>query len=336
MRVGNNPNKDLEYQDKEYFNQIIMPVYIPYLKEYFKEALDVLKLSLNSIFATVHTQKTYITIVNNGSCNEVVDYLNELHAQNKIQEIIHTENIGKLNAILKGLAGSNIPIVTITDSDVLFLSGWQHETFQIFNSHSNIGVVGLTPQFKMFETNVHNLIFDTLFSKKVKFEIPQNPQALVAFYKSLGWKDNYNKDYLHKILTLQLKNKKVCVGSGHFVASYRRTIFEENTSYIAAKMGAGSENYLDEKPLKKGYWRVTTFDNFAYHLGNSIEEWMLQYTLQPIDKELQYTAYKNNTKQSKLIYILKNKLFARLFKQKWIRNYYYKIKGLSPQERKEY
>ena len=57
--------------------------------------------------------KTFITIVNNGSCNEIKVYLDDLLDKNAIQELIHTQNIGKLNAILKGISGHQFELVTI-------------------------------------------------------------------------------------------------------------------------------------------------------------------------------------------------------------------------------
>lgn len=67
----------------------------------------------------------------------------------------------------------------------------------------------------------------------------------------------------------------VLIGSGHFVATYKKDIFEEIPSYFNYKMGGESEGYLDKIPLKKDYWRLTTADNYAYHMGNVLEDWML-------------------------------------------------------------
>ena len=78
------------------------------------------------------SKKTFITLVNNGSCENVLVYLNELFSQKKIHELIHTDNIGKINAVFKGLSGNNIELVTITDADVLFLSNWQSQTATVF------------------------------------------------------------------------------------------------------------------------------------------------------------------------------------------------------------
>jgi hypothetical protein len=45
-------------------------VYIPHQEGYFKDSLKILQLCINSLVATVHA-KTCISIVNNGSCDDV-------------------------------------------------------------------------------------------------------------------------------------------------------------------------------------------------------------------------------------------------------------------------
>lgn len=80
-----------------------------------------MQLCIESLLKTVHS-KTCITIVNNGSCKEVEDYLNILYQGAKIHEVIHTENIGYINAMLKGIADQNFPIFPNADADVLFLN----------------------------------------------------------------------------------------------------------------------------------------------------------------------------------------------------------------------
>ena len=150
MRVGNNPNKDLkELSNKlSYKHRIIIPVYIPSEGGYFKEALKIFKTCIISILKT-KSSHTAISVVNNGSCVEVENYLNTLFRSNKIQELIHTENIGKINALLKVLRTVNEDLITITDADVLFLNGWQDNTVKVFNAFPKASVVGIVPQFQL-------------------------------------------------------------------------------------------------------------------------------------------------------------------------------------------
>lgn len=119
MKIGYNPNKDKKQEPNDFFHQVVIPVYIPDSKDYFKDSLKILEYCLTSLFKTIHP-KTYITIVNNGSCIEVSNYLNDFQKNGKIHERINTTNVGKLNAIIKGISGHNFTFITTSDADVLF------------------------------------------------------------------------------------------------------------------------------------------------------------------------------------------------------------------------
>lgn len=338
MRIGFNPNKDQITKKSDYLHQIIIPVFIPHFEGYFKDSLVILKLCLQSLFNTVHN-KTFITIVNNGSCNEIKNYLDELHNNKKIHEIIHTENIGKLNAILKGLAGNNIELVTISDSDVLFLDGWQQETIKIFSHLPKVGVVGIVPQFGMYKVNSSNVLFDSFFSSRLKFIPVKNNEALVSFYDSIGWKRDYNPNYLEYVLGFEVDSSlSVLVGSGHFVATYKKDIFSQIVSNIPFKMGGISEQYLDELPLKKDYWRVTTYDNYAYHLGNTWEKWMDAFINKSNKTEVNniFGNFPINSKCSTFRYVMKNKIFKKLLFNSLVLRYFYKLKQLPKSMIKKY
>jgi hypothetical protein len=330
MRVGSNPHKDIAIKETPYNHQIIIPVYIPNQEGYFKDNFKIFQLCIESVFKTIN-DKTFITIVNNGSSNEVVNYLDTLFSNKKIHELIHTENIGKLNAILKGLSGNNIELVTIADSDVMFLENWQNETVTIFNSFPKAGVVGLVPQFRTFGYFCGNILLENLFSKKLKFSPIKNVEALKKFYFSIGWGEDYNKDYLKLMLTIESNSQTAVVGSGHFVATYKKEIFKEISSYIGYKLGGESERYLDELLLKFGLWRLTTNDNFAYHMGNVYEEWMSE-TLNSFKNEpvgiLSLTNRISLKTESKILFYIKNVLFIKFFNKRKYRRIFYNFKGM--------
>ena len=84
MRVGFNPNKDKQINTSDYFHQVIVPVYVPNLEGYFKDGLTILKYCIESLLKTSHSQ-TYFTIVNNGSCTEVIEYLVDLKHNKQIK-----------------------------------------------------------------------------------------------------------------------------------------------------------------------------------------------------------------------------------------------------------
>lgn len=328
MRVGHNPHKDQPEQPSVYLHQVIVPVFIPNHEGYFKDSFKILRLCLESLFATVH-DKTFITIVNNGSDQIVAEYLDGLLRDAKIHELIHTQNIGKLNAILKGLSGNAIELVTIADSDVLFLSNWQIETNKVFSAFPKAGVVGIVPQYRAFYVHSFNVIFDNLFNRQLKFIPVKNPEALKQFYRSIGWDDNSNPDYLKVSMGFELEDGFMAyVGSGHFVATYKKDIFEEVVTYIGYKMGGDSETYLDEIPLKKDYWRLTTHDNHAYHMGNVYEDWMGQITFNTRSDFEFKSRFPTQTYCSSWHYYVRNHLFRKLFKSRKFRQMLFLFKKM--------
>lgn len=338
MRVGFNPYKDLVHKNSNYFHHIVIPVYVPNQEDYFKDSFEILKLSLASLFRTIHN-KTYVTIVNNGSCKVIVDYLNELYQQNKIQELIHTSNIGKLNAVFKGIAGNNFPLITISDADVLFLNKWQEATYAVFENFPKTGAVCPTPSSRSLRTYTANIYWDLFFSNKLKFTKVINREALKKFGHSINDIDFYSKVQLEKYLTVANGNTKAVVGAGHFITTYRTEVFSDlRNPYTNYKLGGDSESkFLDIPVVKNGFWRLSTADNYANHMGNVIEDWMVDKfaTLEQQDIDIDFKVKLNST-SSKLSYFFKTKLFGKIILNKKVMCYYLFLKGLTLKEAKEY
>ena len=323
MRVGLNPEKDKKLEKPDYIHQVIIPVYIPHFQDYFKDSFKVFKVCLHSLINTVH-KDTFISIINNGSCDEVKLFLEDYLNKGLIHELINTVNIGKLNAILKGLAGYDFPLVTIADSDVFFCKNWQEETYNIFNAFPKTGTVGLVPQFNMFSNNCTNTIFDNFLKGNLGFYKVADPIDMWRFYKSIGWNINKDHFYFDSILGIEKKGIRACIGSGHFVATYRKEIFNKLLRYMPYRLGGTSEKYLDSAAMKFGLWKLTTYNNYAYHMGNVWEEWMdieVDNTSQLIPCDLSNYPIK---KEGNLIFFIKNKLFKKFLRIHIINNWFLK------------
>lgn len=331
MRKGKNPNKDRENITSSFSHQVILPVHIPNHEDYFSDVFKIFQYCLDSLLRTTHLE-TFITVVDNGCCIEVRNYLNDLLVQKKIQELILTENVGKLNAIIKGLAGHNFPLITISDADVLFLNNWQNETIKVFDECPKAGVVGVISQFLNYQSHCENLIWDYLLNDKLKFISVEDPEAMAAFYNSIGWTEDFPKERLKYTLGFNTGKIKACVGSGHVVATYRRELFrKELPVYNPFKMGGRSEELLDILAINNGYYRLTTNGNYAYHMGNKYEPWMdeksrkLKLTTVGESKGLLKTKVK---KPNKIALWTKKKLVKFIFKRKKLRLQFLKYKGL--------
>lgn len=326
MRLGANPNKDIIQGQNDFYHQVIIPVYIPNEEGYFKDSFTIFKYNLESLFKTIHSQ-TYVSIINNGSCSKVKDYLDELFKENLINELIHTDNIGKVNAVLKGLVGHSFPLVTISDSDVMFLDDWQKETYAVFDAFPKTGVVGLTPMINMSYYLTSNLFFNNLVSSKIKFSKIINLNAMLNFYKSIGRENEFNEIVDKRNFIINNKGINAVVGSGHYVATYRGDIFKIIKKFSNYKLGGDIEFQIDELAFKKGFWRMTTHDNYAYHLGNTEEEWMKE-ELEKLKKSnnLSCIEFKQWNTPSKLEHFIVNKLFQKILYSKLFRRFLEKNK----------
>jgi len=337
MRVGFNPNKDKVLPKSDYTHQVIVPVYIPHQKDYFKDSFQILQLCLESLFKTCH-DKTYITIVNNGSCIEVVNYLNQLQQEAKLQEVIHTTAIGKLNAILKGLSGHQFPLITISDADVLFLNNWQKATYEVFEIFPRAGVVSPVPNPKNLRYYTANIIGETFFSKNTAFSPVVAKAGMEAFAKSIGNESLFKAIHLEKQLTITRGSTTALIGAGHFVATYKGVSFDVlKQRFSTYSLGGDSEKLLLDKPATDlGLWRLSTQNNYAYHLGNVKENWMLDEFDNIISDSSTFENSVDNKVYSGVLNVFYMKFFSRLIFRKPFWQLYLRFKGLTSEEAKQY
>lgn len=331
MRKGINIAKNALLNKEVCNHRIIIPLYIPDESGYYKDSFRIFEMCLTSLLKTVQ-QKVKISVISNGCCKEVNEKLFRLHTNKLIDElIIELENIGKINSILKALRTAEERLITITDADVLFLNGWESEVIKVFKTFPKAGMVSPVPVFRTHFRYTSNIWMSYLFSEKLKFRNVKNPEAITRFANSLGWTVLHDK-LKDTILTLKKENTTAVVGNSHFVGTYKREIFNAipatNTVY---KLGGSSEKlYTDLPVLRYGGFRLATYNNYAYHMGNALEPWIIE----------QYEGLKDELKKIDSLDSLPllNKdflsytfsiLFSKLFHLKIIKKYLLKHKGLN-------
>jgi len=303
------------------------------MEGYYKDSFEVFNMSLQSILKTSAT-KLKISVVSNGSCNEVNTKLSKMQNIGLIDElIIEKEAIGKINSILKALRTAQERLITITDADVLFLNGWEEEVIKVFKSFPKAGMVSPVPIFRTQLRHTTNIWLRYFFSNKLKFREVKNPEALTRFANSIGW--SYLSDNLKDvILTLNSKNNTTAVvGNSHFVGTYKKEVFAMLPSGNSTfKLGGSSEElYTDLPVIKSGGYRLATYDNFAYHLGNTIEPWMLEENarIKEVNKTKIDLSKLYVLKPNRFKYFFTEKIFNKLFYIKRFKKMSYKLKGLN-------
>ena len=280
MRIGVNPEKENNQLSVDHYHRVIIPVYIPNLTEdYFKDGLTIFKLCIESLLTTIHS-KTRVSLIDNGCCAEVQDYLSELYSTHEaIDQLLNSKiNLGKVNAIYSAVKSNLEPLITISDADVMFLPHWQQEVEKIMRDFPECGMVSPVPSSKGYRSEfVNSTVYYGVFKGKIAFKDVISPDGLIKFQESIG-REMYDKIHLEKYLTVSNKTRSAVIGCGHFVATMRAEVFKSSPPEVCQhKIVGGSEStYFDEPNDLGGFLRLATLDNYAYHLGNRFEPWMKQ------------------------------------------------------------
>ncbi|NHM01122.1 glycosyltransferase family protein [Flavobacterium difficile] len=339
MRKGTNTSKEQTISKREVNHRVIIPLYIPHTDEYYSEAFEIFEMTLMSLHKT-STYPNLVSVISDHCCDSINYKLLELKEKKLIDElVIQTQNIGKLNAILKVLRTVDEEFVTITDADVLFVNDWDKEVFHVFSSFPKAAVVSPVPVFRNQLSYTANIWVDYFFSKKLAFQPVKNPDALEKFAKSIGW-DSLEPRFKDVIVTLKAENDTLAVVSAtHFVATYKKeylkNIPKENSIF---KLGGNSEGkYLDKPPFDLDGYRLATYDNYAYHLGNKTELWQKEYysALSETEK-IPFPAISNFKPGKSFVKKIIEKLLVKALSNTKIYNMLLLRKGLTKQQLKTF
>lgn len=271
MRVGINPSKLDPRVPKIYYHRIIIPVFIPNFNGYFQKILDVYKTCLESARLTQHARSA-ITVIDNGSCEEVKFWLRELLDQGKIETLItRSSNIGKVDAILGVARSCREDIFTIADSDILFKNGWQEAVENVFLNFPGTGSVAPFPiarHMYYYSSAVQRAVVKRKF--KFSFEKSDEIQGIKDNYSCYNW--SFDEEY-DAILPVITNGKfKAVIGSGHQVMTIRReAIFKMPFEPSFIKISSNSENFWIDKPIDdSGFLRLSTPYTWVDHMGNEL------------------------------------------------------------------
>lgn len=276
MRSGTNPQKAQEKIRLENKLRVIMVVFIPNTVGFYANSLEVFKLSLRSLIGS-NSDQYKITVVNNGSCQEVQDFLASFSGKEINTIIHHSKNIGKIDALIGAARGARESLITLTDADILFLKNWFPATQEVFHAFKKAGSVSPIPFRHGFYYGTSSVLKDILL-KKLKFQrlkIPENFADHNKYLESINW-GNEKTDSLDWPV-VQKANVRAIVGSGHQVLTIKREILFSTVpiSPSLTLIGEDSEfKYIDEPVDRAGLLRLATFRNHAFHMGNTLEPWM--------------------------------------------------------------
>lgn len=271
MRKGQNPAKFVNAVSKPERITVALLNYIPFLSGFYAEGLDVLKLSLNSMRADAGLPFD-LMVFDNGSCEEVRDYLIGLKEQGDIQYLILSEkNLGKGGAWNIMLAGAPGEIISYTDSDVLFSPGWLKASIQLLETFPNAGMVTARP----FRTNpeFHTATRNWAASHAVLEEGSFIPwETFWEFNRSLGQEEDENRKIFAQTSDWRINynGMKAFAGASHWqFTAYKQVL----TQFLPFDMDRpmGQVKQLDQRMNELGYLRLMTEDPLTMNLSNTLD-----------------------------------------------------------------
>lgn len=272
-RIGINPARGKQTAYRPAKVTVAVLTYIPHLEGYFRQRLDVLKLTLASLAA--HTQTPHdLLVFDNGSCEPVVDYLRSLRDAETIDYLLlSSRNLGKIGAFKVLFNTAPGEIVAYADDDILFYPGWLAAHLEILETYPDVGMVSGIP-VRDASGRARSSLMDFIEAQPPGLMVShahQLPEAWEADWAVSAGRDpaahlEAIRDQKEWILTYQGADAYGSASHFQFVAPkqvIQRALPDEWRGNLM-----GSMLELDESVDALGFLRLSTMERYTRHLGN--------------------------------------------------------------------
>jgi glycosyltransferase involved in cell wall biosynthesis len=280
MRLGENP---LKFSKKQIDLPSAITVgvinYIPEQTGYFRGQFDVLKLCLSSLRA--HADSPFdLMVVDNGSCLEVQNYLeDELKADRIDYLILNRRNIGKANALQQILRGAPGEWVFYSDGDIYYYPGWIQAHLDVLHAFPLAGMVGGIPLRNVADFHTEST---RRWAENNQTSLHVEKGDLIpeewtrTFLKSIGG-EQYIDQWIHNEDWRITRNGTTAyVGASHMQFLIpRRVIVTIPYHRFSQALNTEDDQYFDTAIEEAGFLRLSVTQPLVYHIGNVIaEDWL--------------------------------------------------------------
>ncbi|MBK8619715.1 MAG: glycosyltransferase family 2 protein [Anaerolineales bacterium] len=272
MRKGQNPAKFVKDVAKPERVTVALLNYIPFLSGFYAETLDVLKVSLDSMRKDAGLPFD-LMVFDNGSCEEVREYLVNEKEEGRIQYLILSEkNMGKGGAWNVMLAGAPGEIIAYTDADVLFSPNWLSRSVELLETFPNVGMVTARP----FRTSPELYTSTQEWARNADGATLEEGQFIpwetfLEFNLSLGQTEEENKKIYAETRDWRLSYKGVTAiaGASHWqFTAYKSTLGQFLPFDMDKPMGQVRQ--LDKRMNDAGLLRLMVSDPLAMNMSNTL------------------------------------------------------------------
>ncbi|NSW51313.1 MAG: glycosyltransferase family 2 protein [Anaerolineae bacterium] len=273
MRIGQNPAKKANTVAKPERITVAVLNYIPVIGGFFSEMPDVLKICLTSI--RQHTDLPFdLLVFDNGSCEEVTQYLADEKNNGNIQYLILSEkNLGKGGAWNMILSGAPGEIIAYSDNDIYYRKGWLSHSLRLLETYPNVGMVTARP-FRSdmavcsatlaWAANTPDVVYEE--GSFIRWEDYRD------FNMSIGNSEEELRTYFQQSVDRRMtfRDQTAFVGASHWQFLAYKTIFNPFLPF-SMERPMGQVKHLDQQIDAQGYLRLMTPYPYAVNISNSLQ-----------------------------------------------------------------
>ncbi len=280
-RIGVNPSRGKKIEIKPARTTVAVLVHAPHDAGYFQYRLDVTRLTLESILE--NTKEPFdLLVFDNGSCEEIVQYLESLHSKGLVDYLILSKNnIGKINALNIIFNVAPGEIVAYTDDDVFHLPGWLSEHLRIIDTFPNVGAVtGFYIKQRVAMSSDSTVAFAQYYGVETQCGqlIPRKWEEEYIQNTGRTWEVYQSEVEGIEDMIVEYQGLEAWVSAHHFQMVCPKKVIQD---LLAQMLPNGWSNQLmgrmvemDDLMDSLGYLRLCTRDQTVRLLGNAISEEM--------------------------------------------------------------
>lgn len=271
MRIGQNPVKIARPpvpQPKEV--TVVVVSFIPYLSGYFEHSLEVLQISLGSLWANTRVPFDLL-VFDNASCPEVRDYLLKEHQAGRIQYLVLSEkNVGIPGARNFAFQAAPGKYIAYADYDIYFYPGWLEAHLEVLRTYPKVGMVTGTPIRPPVEISSSTLAWaESNPEVKISRGVLQAWEDYRAHVLSLGFSEEKAKQTYPEgeDILLEYRGLETFAGAAHFQFVAPKAVLQEVLPFPMS-IAMGDARILDIRINEKGYLRLCLRRRYVEHMGN--------------------------------------------------------------------